>query len=459
MICLFTRTKGKMMRSLFFILLIKVVVSLTPEEVRSFASSVPEGGKLWALLVAGSNTWDNYRHQADVCHAYQVLHNHGIPDEQIVVMMYNDIAHNSFNPTPGVIINHPHGPNVYKGVPLDYTKDDVLPKNFFNILWGNETALKNVGSGKVIKSNPNDHVFVYFSDHGAYGFICFPGFVSENDYDNGDITNDQLISFLKDYYAAKKYSKMVLYIEACESGSMFIDLPKDINVFATTAANKDESSSSCYYDEKLYTYLGDVYSVNWMEDSDKEVLSKESLEKQFRIVKQETNTSHVKQFGDLTISKMPVSEFQGRKQAKPITYPKVPFDAVPSNEVPVEILKRKIERTNSIREKHELKKQLYKLLKNRRFADNVVKEIVWYLSFGDEDTYNRMHLRPNGIKNNCYYEAVRYFRKQCFNYNKNEYLLRHLYKLANICNEGVPLSKIEEAMDVVCTHPPVCGIK
>lgn len=26
--------------------------------------------KLYALLVAGSNTWWNYRHQADVCHAY-----------------------------------------------------------------------------------------------------------------------------------------------------------------------------------------------------------------------------------------------------------------------------------------------------------------------------------------------------------------------------------------------------
>lgn len=27
----------------------------------------------WALLVAGSAGWGNYRHQADVCHAYQVL--------------------------------------------------------------------------------------------------------------------------------------------------------------------------------------------------------------------------------------------------------------------------------------------------------------------------------------------------------------------------------------------------
>ena len=32
--------------------------------------------------------------QADACHAYQILHKHGIPDENIVVMMYDDIAYN-----------------------------------------------------------------------------------------------------------------------------------------------------------------------------------------------------------------------------------------------------------------------------------------------------------------------------------------------------------------------------
>lgn len=32
--------------------------------------------------------------QADVCHAYQVLKKHGIKDERIVVMMYDDIAEN-----------------------------------------------------------------------------------------------------------------------------------------------------------------------------------------------------------------------------------------------------------------------------------------------------------------------------------------------------------------------------
>lgn len=39
-------------------------------------------------------------------------------------------------------------------------------------------------------------------------------------------------------------------------------------MYATTAANSHESSYACYYDEKRQTYLGDWYSVNWMEDSD-----------------------------------------------------------------------------------------------------------------------------------------------------------------------------------------------
>jgi len=39
-------------------------------------------------------------------------------------------------------------------------------------------------------------------------------------------------------------------------------------VYATTAANPNESSYACYYDSKLETYLGDCYSVNWMENVD-----------------------------------------------------------------------------------------------------------------------------------------------------------------------------------------------
>ena len=32
--------------------------------------------------------------QADVSHAYQIIHKNGIPKERIIVMMYDDIAFN-----------------------------------------------------------------------------------------------------------------------------------------------------------------------------------------------------------------------------------------------------------------------------------------------------------------------------------------------------------------------------
>lgn len=75
------------------------------------------GGTKWALLIAGSKGYENYRHQADVCHAYQIMKKGGLKDQNIVVMMYDDIAYNPENPHKGVIINKPNGPNVYTGVP------------------------------------------------------------------------------------------------------------------------------------------------------------------------------------------------------------------------------------------------------------------------------------------------------------------------------------------------------
>jgi len=66
----------------------------------------------------------------------------------------------------------------------------------------------------------------------------------------------------------------VIYMEACESGSMFEGiLPNNIDVYATTAANTDEDSYG-FYCPDLYptpppeytTCLGDEYSISWLED-------------------------------------------------------------------------------------------------------------------------------------------------------------------------------------------------
>ncbi|XLT43394.1 hypothetical protein HN873_035998, partial [Arachis hypogaea] len=88
-----------------------------PSESESAENDEVGGGTRWAVLVAGSSGYGNYRHQADVCHAYQLLIKGGLKEENIVVFMYDDIANNDLNPRPGIIINHPHGQDVYAGVP------------------------------------------------------------------------------------------------------------------------------------------------------------------------------------------------------------------------------------------------------------------------------------------------------------------------------------------------------
>ena len=200
----------------------------------------------WAVLVAGSNGFWNYRHQADICHSYQILRKNGIPESNIIVLSYDDVANDPENPIPGKLFNKPNGEDVYAGCNIDYKGDAVTPENFLAILKGDKTKVKG-GNGKVLKSTADSKVFINFADHGAPGLIAFP-----NEY----LYANDLNSTITFMHQNKMYKEMVLYIEACESGSMFDGiLSVEIN--------------SC---------LGDLFSVNWMEDAEKYDPSKETLE-------------------------------------------------------------------------------------------------------------------------------------------------------------------------------------
>ncbi|XP_071354904.1 legumain [Trachinotus anak] len=416
--------------------------------VTAFPSQQPENGKNWVVIVAGSNGWYNYRHQADACHAYQIVHRNGIPDEQIVVMMYDDLAQSQDNPTPGILINRPNGTDVYKGVPKDYTGEAVTPENFLAVLKGDSSKIKG-GSGKVLKSGPNDHVFVYFTDHGAPGILAFP---------DDDLHVEDLQETIKYMHENKKYKQMVFYIEACESGSMMTHLPANINVYATTAANDHESSYACYYDEKRDTYLGDWYSVNWMEDSDVEDLSKETLLKQFKIVKSHTNTSHVQQYGNKTMAHMKVIKFQGNNKANlsspsPMTLPPVTnLDLTPSPDVPLAILKRKLMASNDIRVARGLLMEMNTHLKVRETLAETMHQVVERVTGNKLEADEVFNERAELSQHQCYKASVSHYKHTCFNWHKTEYeyALRHLYALVNLCERGYPADSILLAMDSVC---------
>lgn len=264
----------------------------------------------WAVLIAGSSGYGNYRHQADVCHAYQIAVKAGIKPEQIITLAADDVANSPENPYPGQLFNKPTpagtpGTDVYAGCVIDYSGDDVTPENFVAVLTGDDTTGK-----KVLKSTSKSRVFVNFVDHGGVDIIGFPRTVMHA---------TDLVAALQKMSDTSMYKELVFYLEACESGSMFQTLPDSIKIFATTAANAKESSWGTYCPpddmvngKSLRTCLGDLYSVKWMEDSDSNLAAGETLADQFARVKQETNKSHVQQFGDLTFAASePTSNFQG----------------------------------------------------------------------------------------------------------------------------------------------------
>jgi len=55
----------------------------------------------FAVLMAGSTTYENYRHQADIAHAHKILLDRGLKAENIVNLSYDDIANNPLNFLPG----------------------------------------------------------------------------------------------------------------------------------------------------------------------------------------------------------------------------------------------------------------------------------------------------------------------------------------------------------------------
>lgn len=133
------------------------------------------------------------------------------------------------------------------------------------VLTGNKSAVAKKGTSRVLESTSDDNVFIYFADHGAPGLIAFP---------SSHFYADQLITT---FTAMKgKYNKLVFYLEACESGSMFAKLPNNTGIYALSAANAKESSWGFYCSPQdvisgkhIGSCLGDLFSINYLEDTDK----------------------------------------------------------------------------------------------------------------------------------------------------------------------------------------------
>ena len=265
----------------------------------------------YAVLVAGSNTYMNYRHQADVYHAYHILRNNGMPAENIIVFAYDDIAYDPQNPFPGKVFNVPDGKDVYAGVKIDYRGEEVNPENFLGVITGDESRV-SAQTVKVLKSTEKDNVFIYLNDHGSVDLIAFP-----DDY----LYADDLMTALYTMHEKKMYHQLTFYLDTCESGSIFdSELSSDISIYAVTSANPSESSWAQYCDSEavvngtnIGTCLADEFSILWMQDTENHDPKTRTLQEQYDFICKSMLFSHPLRYGDLSFVNEYLIDFFGQR--------------------------------------------------------------------------------------------------------------------------------------------------
>lgn len=204
----------------------------------------------WALLVAASSGWMNYRHQADVLQMYQILRQQGYDDDHIVLIMEDDIANNDQNPHKGVVQVRPNGENVYQNVVVDYHTSELEPQDIQRILCGE----KSERLPEVIGADSDDNVLFFWSGHGE------PNQMLWLDREEG-FTQELAQTTFKAMEARKTYRKLLCLIEACYSGSVMSATEGIPGILAMTAANPTETSKADLYSTDLKVWMSNRFTA------------------------------------------------------------------------------------------------------------------------------------------------------------------------------------------------------
>lgn len=207
----------------------------------------------WALLVASSKDWKNYRHQADILSVYQMIRERGYPDDHIILIMEDDLAQNPKNPFKGEVKTDLAESNLYQNFDIDYKMSDLTPTDIMNILSGKKTSRTPI----VIESTDKDNILIFWSGHGTQAELCW-----------GDefmgVRKEMVSNTLKQMAKEKKYRKMLFLIEACYSGSIVKDIQIPGALFIT-AANDKETSKADNFSNQLGVWMTNRFTYGLRE--------------------------------------------------------------------------------------------------------------------------------------------------------------------------------------------------
>lgn len=210
----------------------------------------------FALLIATSESWLNYRHQADILSIYKKLKSFGMDDDHIVLIIEDNLAKNPMNPKPGTVIDY-EGNSIYEDVKVDYRVSKLLPDDLLCILTGKKSERLH----SVIKSDSTQNIFVFWSGHGMPDWLTWP----KNE--NGEnFTQQHMEQILKEMSSGKYFRKMLWMFETCYAGNICESFAEQgqKGTLCIAAANKNETSKAVEFNSEYNVYMTNSFTKNFL---------------------------------------------------------------------------------------------------------------------------------------------------------------------------------------------------
>ena len=218
------------------------VTNVPDIETTTKTFSYPALDKQWAVVVAASSGFQNYRHQADVLNIYQYLKTLGFSDDHILLVMADDIASSPYNTHPGIISIEADGENLYHDISIDYHLADLTANDILDKI-------------AALPSDADDNVFIFWSGHGSPQGLTWR--------DDETITPAMARSLMERMQG--RYRKLLWCIEACYSGVIGEGIEGTPGVLVMTAANSSETSKSATYNSEMGIWMTNRFSVYLIE--------------------------------------------------------------------------------------------------------------------------------------------------------------------------------------------------
>ena len=425
-------------------------------------------GDLWIVLVSGIPARLAYSTESDICRTYQIAKRNGIPDERIIVFMH-DIAGPEHNDT---LYNEEGGPNVYIGVPKDYTGDNWTKENFLNVLRGKEMM---VGSGKTLRTKKHDRVFISFESHGGPGGVAMFG--------NGMLKSNELYETISYMHQHHMYQKVVIYWMTCFSGAMFVKYsPKyqKKNVYVVTSQTPYDESLACKHERTTDgQIMCSLFGRVWMEHVESIDTSAETMQLLYVNLTAETVEDSVGfqvplEYGDKHLDKLLISDFMGTGDAsKPGFTVNVNSNSKPVGAYPTLCdafsyeLQMKFKATYDQKDSDNLQYMIDSIETRRKEVakkvNDIVEDVTDLQNGNDVNGYDKNQQRTKSWEevysemtlhdiNDCFYQMVDAFRDKCGSVHNDDWCsITHPTKeFMKLCNSRFSMDLFDRVISRHC---------